>query len=735
MLGLIFTLLSICGTIVLAIIVLTNNKKSVIHIALFLFSLSFAGAIGSNYLTSFFKDPNKVLVWIRITMLFASLLTPFFYIFIKNFPEHRLVIAKRNLIILILLTLVSVILAISPWMFTSVEIVNDNIVAKQGPAFFYFILVFMYYLIYSIVILIKKIRNSVGIQKSQLKYILFGLTISFFFILLFNVVIAVLFKNSSLIIFTNIAPLIFISTVAYAIIKHRLMDIRVIIKKGVVYFGSIITIIGANGVVIYFNSKYEIISPLWLVIVVMAAGLALFEPLKDFYLKISNKYFFTSLYNYQETIKKTSAEITSTINLNEVITSIFDTIIKTMGLERQAIIVVGEHNHKNKKEHTYNVKKKTGFSDDEINQIIAGEMLVGYLEKHKKGLVVDELHKDIQARKDQGKGTSNLERLETKFKGLKVAICLPLITKGEINGIVVLGNKVSKDAYTVEDLELLETMADQAAVALENARLYEEVQDLNKNLQKKVNEATKEITEKNENLEELLRMKSEFLTVASHQLRTPTSIVRGMLSMLNEPDANKMTKKEKEEFIAQAFAASNNLEHVVHDLLSATELEGGKMKFNIEPLDPIPIIEEVILERQFMADEKGIALKFKKPKKKIQPILVDKYKLHELIANLLDNAIKYTLNGVVEIGLNPTEGKLDIYVKDTGIGLTKDDKEIIFGRFERGERVLKIQPNGTGLGLYIVKEVIEDMGGTVKAESEGEDKGSTFTITLPALVV
>ncbi|MFH1781248.1 MAG: ATP-binding protein [Patescibacteria group bacterium] len=513
------------------------------------------------------------------------------------------------------------------------------------------------------------------------------------------------------------------------------MDIRVIIKKGVVYFGSIITIIGANGVVIYFNSKYEIISPLWLVIVVMAAGLALFEPLKDFYLKISNKYFFTSLYNYQETIKKTSAEITSTINLNEVITSIFDTIIKTMGLERQAIIVVGEHNHKNKKEHTYNVKKKTGFSDDEINQIIAGEMLVGYLEKHKKGLVVDELHKDIQARKDQGKGTSNLERLETKFKGLKVAICLPLITKGEINGIVVLGNKVSKDAYTVEDLELLETMADQAAVALENARLYEEVQDLNKNLQKKVNEATKEITEKNENLEELLRMKSEFLTVASHQLRTPTSIVRGMLSMLNEPDANKMTKKEKEEFIAQAFAASNNLEHVVHDLLSATELEGGKMKFNIEPLDPTPIIEEVILERQFMADEKGIALKFKKPKKKIQPILVDKYKLHELIANLLDNAIKYTLNGVVEIGLNPTRGKLDIYVKDTGIGLTEDDKEIIFGRFDRGERVLKIQPNGTGLGLYIVKEVIEDMNGSVKAESEGENKGSTFTITLPALIV
>ncbi|MBU0671109.1 GAF domain-containing sensor histidine kinase, partial [Patescibacteria group bacterium] len=317
----------------------------------------------------------------------------------------------------------------------------------------------------------------------------------------------------------------------------------------------------------------------------------------------------------------------------------------------------------------------------------------------------------------------------------QVAICLPLITKGEINGIVVLGNKVSKDAYTVEDLELLETMADQAAVALENARLYEEVQDLNKNLQKKVNEATKEITEKNENLEELLRMKSEFLTVASHQLRTPTSIVRGMLSMLNEPDANKMTKKEKEEFIAQAFAASNNLEHVVHDLLSATELEGGKMKFNIEPLDPTPIIEEVILERQFMADEKGIALKFKKPKKKIQPILVDKYKLHELIANLLDNAIKYTLNGVVEIGLNPTEGKLDIYVKDTGIGLTEDDKEIIFGRFDRGERVLKIQPNGTGLGLYIVKEVIEDMNGSVKAESEGENKGSTFTITLPALIV
>ncbi|MEA3446403.1 MAG: GAF domain-containing protein, partial [Bacteroidota bacterium] len=479
MTGLIFTIISVFSTIALAVILLLNNRKSVIHIMLFIFSLGFAGAIGSNYLTAYFTETNQVLIWIRMTIFFASILTPPFYIFIKNFPERRLVVSLREVVLIIALTLVSMLLAISSWMFTNVDIIDGNIVASQGPAFFYFIAVFMYYLVCSIILLIKKIRKMAGVQKAQLRYIFAGLIISFSFILFFNVVMTLIFKNSSLITLTNVAPLIFIGTVGYAIIKHRLMDIRIIVRKSLVYFSALVTVMLISlglmmlNIKIFQNTIPAMVSgPLVLLI-----GVIVFNPLKKKFEKIANKYFFTSLYNYQATLEELGKKLTYTINLSEIVDSIIITIKNTMHLDRVGVLLYDKHSS------NYKIYRTEGFTESNGISLVRNNFLTNHLMQTRQSILYQEL--ELLQNNDNG-DKAEIAKLKTNMQRIEAHICLPLLVKNKLIGIIVLGQKITKDAYTKEDLHILEAVSNQASVAIENAKLYDEVQDFNKNLKSKV---------------------------------------------------------------------------------------------------------------------------------------------------------------------------------------------------------------------------------------------------------
>ncbi len=235
--------------------------------------------------------------------------------------------------------------------------------------------------------------------------------------------------------------------------------------------------------------------------------------------------------------------------------------------------------------------------------------------------------------------------------------------------------------------------------------------------------------EQRKQLKELLKIKSEFLTIASHQLRTPTSIARGMLSMIVD---GSIKGKQKDDFINKTFQSVNRLERIIQDLLSASELEGSSMKLECQPVNIEEIIQNVIQERAQMTKEKNLTLEYKSSKIKLPQILSDKLKTVEIIGNLVDNAIFYTEKGGITIWCEviPDKKVLEIHIKDTGIGITNNDRERIFGQFQRGERSLRIHPNGSGLGLFIVKKIVEACDGIVQVKSEGENKGSEFILTL-----
>jgi signal transduction histidine kinase len=256
----------------------------------------------------------------------------------------------------------------------------------------------------------------------------------------------------------------------------------------------------------------------------------------------------------------------------------------------------------------------------------------------------------------------------------------------------------------------------------------EALEELTENLEQKVKEQTK-------NIQALSEMKSEFLKIVNHQLRTPTSIIMSYLSMMHEGSIK--GEERIKETISKTFLSSQRLITILDDLLNAQELVGERPGLNLRPCQIEEVIPRVLEHFQFAADQKKLFLTFEKPKKPLPQILLDEERIERAISKLIDNAILYTEKGgvSVEAGLIKEDKKdfLQIKIKDTGIGITKEDMGKIFRIFSRGKEGVGMHPNGSGLGLYIAKEYIEIHQGKIEVQSQGKDKGSTFIITLPII--
>jgi signal transduction histidine kinase len=232
-----------------------------------------------------------------------------------------------------------------------------------------------------------------------------------------------------------------------------------------------------------------------------------------------------------------------------------------------------------------------------------------------------------------------------------------------------------------------------------------------------------------EEAEKLSRAKSEFISIVSHQLRTPLSAIKGYLSMILEGSYGELPEKLKEK-MKNIYQSNERLIRLVNDVLSVSKIEVGEMGMIWEKEDLREIIKEVISELSIKAKEKNLYLNFEEPKE-FPKVLLDREKIRQVILNLVDNAIRYTQKGGVTVKLQIANGRLQIVVSDTGEGLTKEEKEKLFERFSRGTAGTKFWTEGAGLGLYIARKFIEMHKGRIWAESEGRGKGSTFYVELP----
>lgn len=227
------------------------------------------------------------------------------------------------------------------------------------------------------------------------------------------------------------------------------------------------------------------------------------------------------------------------------------------------------------------------------------------------------------------------------------------------------------------------------------------------------------------------RMKTEFVSITAHQLRTPLSSIKWVLKMLLEGDLGPVTK-EQTEVLEQAYTSNERMISLINDLLNVARLEEGRFLYKFSRVSLVDLIKKSIDSLNMEAKKREIQLIFEKPKKTLPKIIADAEKLQLVIQNLLDNAIRYTHpKGKVTVTLRqPKKNYLEVAVKDTGVGIPKNQQSRIFDKFFRADNVIKMQTEGSGLGLFISKNIVEKHGGKIWFESE-ENKGTTFYFTLP----
>lgn len=262
--------------------------------------------------------------------------------------------------------------------------------------------------------------------------------------------------------------------------------------------------------------------------------------------------------------------------------------------------------------------------------------------------------------------------------------------------------------------------------------VYKEVHN-----REKIAELARQLTERNTELKKLDNAKSEFISIASHQLRTPLTIIRGYLSMLLENSFGKLDKNFVKP-LRQSMASTEELINLVNDLLDLSRIEAGRLQYDFQPIVLGELVKKAVLSFEESAKSKHLGLNFADATGASGRIFGDFYKLYEAISNLIDNAIKYSQKGIItvkleEVETSDRERKIRLSVRDTGMGIRQEDINRLFTKFWRSEEAQKTQSGGMGIGLYLVKRIVEDHKGRVWVESEGSGLGSTFFVELSAL--
>jgi len=232
-----------------------------------------------------------------------------------------------------------------------------------------------------------------------------------------------------------------------------------------------------------------------------------------------------------------------------------------------------------------------------------------------------------------------------------------------------------------------------------------------------------------EQMAKLNKMKTEFISVASHQLRTPIAAVRWQVELLLSKFGEGLTEKQKEK-LENIDVMSSKMKRLVNDLLDVARIDQGKLILKKEKFDLAEIVKNEVKEVESLAKSKQIKIYFSS-RKKIPAMSGDPDKIKIAVENLISNAIKYTLEkGRIKIGVSADENNLNFSIEDTGVGIPEKQQKMVFKKFFRSSNIARYQTEGTGLGLYIAKSIIEQSGGKIWFVSQ-ENVGTTFSFSLP----
>jgi signal transduction histidine kinase len=542
-------------------------------------------------------------------------------------------------------------------------------------------------------------------DRSKVQWILWAIVIGCSpFVFLWNLPLALgrtpLIPEGMNYLFMLLVPVAF----GFSIVKYHAWDIEVIIQRSIVY-AAVTAVIAAAYMILAGFAGYELravsrLSGDILTIAFTLAAAVLFSPLRRGIQAFVDRHFYKIRYNYRQAIREFSAVLTSAVSCEEVASMLLDKIHAAVPSERSLLFI------RDARGNAFEAAGSLGVSDDGQGNVpvLCGEELVRLAETAKSPLALKN-----RAEPEAAGWLAEGSCLETA----SLDCIIPIRMEDRLAGFLGMGRKLSGDKYYHEDFQLLTPMAEQSVTACERLRLREAM--------------ILERAEKSK-LEELNRLKSEFVSHISHEFRSPLTSIRW--SVDNWLDGIPEIPTEKTRPILEIIDdCGRRLDRMIGNLLDITKIEAGKVDLNMEPVDVRSAVDRTIEVLKPLAQRRRIRLVTSIPPE--CRVHADSDALRTILENLVENALKYSPEGsVVRVESGPAErGLIRISVIDRGAGIPRDKRELVFERFERVKSDKTERQKGLGLGLHIVKKLVGLHGGRVWVE-DGHGGGSIFSFTL-----
>jgi len=677
--------------------ILVFYKRSTFKRVNIIFSLlawAIAGWTLSILLAYLFNVPSWRIFWGRTSFASSGVIPAAFLCFALLFPKDQKQLSSNKLFIIGTPSILFIMLSYTPIMVSSIR--GDLPIFNYGPAYPFFSIYFVGYMVLGFFFLISAYIRSIGISRLQIKYCLTGM----FFTTSLGVATNLFLPMMKISEFNWVGPLftvIWVGFTTYSILKHRLLDINIALKKGTTYVLLLLLLFIPSFLLILLGQKifYGKINYLFTVMMFSVLFLAalLFYRIKPRTEKAVDQFLFKERYNYRETLGELSKAMVNILDLQSLLKKIMETVTQTMGVDKASLFLLDDEKG------GYDLFESKNIKMPASSPLLRKEApLPGYLQKMREIVVKEELAK--------GTNIPELKMVIEQMTSLEAEVSIPLLSKGQLIGIVNLSHKFSKDVYYQEDIELLTTLANQTAISIENARLFE---DLKK---------SKSYIRRADRLASLGTLTAGL----AHEIRNPLVAIKTLTQLLPE----RLHDEEfRSHFLNIAAGEVDRISHLVNELLDFARPSIPKLEFE----DVNNILDGMILLVSTESKKKNVHIE-KQYAPDLPSVKVDREQIKQVFLNILLNAIEATPeNGKITVKthsfLKPgMEPYVQVEFKDTGCGIPQEYLEEIFNPF------YTTKTTGSGLGLSISNQIVRDHKGYIDVESQ-KDNGTSFFINLP----
>lgn len=570
------------------------------------------------------------------------------------------------------------------------------------------------------------------VERLQMHYFFIGIIFFILFNLIFNIIFPLVFNTVEFASWGDYSAVILLVFTAYAITKNNLLGVRALLTQVIIVIITIILTLD----VLFLSQGWG------LKLIKLIALIAFLYYSRELIRSVKREYASRNkLQKSNQRLEERNQDLGVLLEMGDRIGRGLDSVeivqnavnmvpqkLSYLGYLMGVVLVINEDKNWFQ---FYAVTEASLVRRAEKDASVELKTLNGTLEKiGEKAVAKLGLHQEFMTA-DLTDFTMHLWGKEKSHKfqaalGAKSFVGLPLTFLGDDMGVLIMASARSVGAIDKRNLGIVRTFAGTIASAMENAHLFETTEEQ----YRKMSQLNQKLQTTNRQLEDLLSMKSDFLHLASHQLRTPLTSIRGMIDMWRAGDFDQLSVEKRREMLNRIADSTDKLNKITNDMLSAFELEGGGREQKYQEVSVTNLLQEAITILEPEYKKKNLYLKLKTVGKELPVVWADPTYLSQAFMNLIDNACNYTQSGGAEVTVGRHGAWVEIEVADTGIGINAADKKKLFQRFSRGLEAQKNNAYGSGLGLFIVKKIVEDHGGVITLTSKvGE--GSKFKIKLP----